>query len=75
MLAETEMLLLFLLVHRWKTIYAEHSNKLKALANTARKEAVHTKAYPYSPSAKAVYSNEVASLNAKLNIAERNAPL
>jgi hypothetical protein len=57
-----------------ESIYAEHSNKLKALANQARKDAVRTKAAPYSPSAKKVYANEVASLNAKLNIAEKNAP-
>ena len=56
-------------------IYAEHSNKLKALANQARKEAVSIKPAPYSPSAKAVYSKEVASLNASLDLAERNAPL
>jgi hypothetical protein len=55
-------------------IYAEHSNKLKAMANTARKEAVHAKPTPYSPSAKAAYANEVASLNSNLAIAERNAP-
>jgi hypothetical protein len=55
-------------------VYAEHSNKLKALANTARKEAVTTKSTPYSKSAKAAYSNEVASLNAKLNIAKKNRP-
>jgi hypothetical protein len=58
-----------------EAIYANHSNTLKALANTARKEAVHTKPAAYSPSAKAAYSNEVASLNAKLNIALKNAPL
>jgi hypothetical protein len=58
-----------------ESIYAEHSNKLKAMANSARKEAVATKGALYSPSAKAVYSNEVASLNSKLNIALKNAPL
>lgn len=56
-------------------IYAEHSNKLKAMANEARKEATNTKGTPYSKSAKTVYSNEVASLNAKLNVALKNAPL
>jgi hypothetical protein len=60
---------------RMEAIYAEHSNRLKSMANSARKEAVNTKAAPYSPSAKAVYSNEVASLNAKLNLALKNAPL
>jgi hypothetical protein len=55
-------------------IYAEHSNRLKALANTARKEAIHIKPAPYSPSAKKVYSSEVSSIKAKLQLAERNAP-
>jgi hypothetical protein len=56
-------------------VYAEHANKLKALANQSRKEAVSTKGTPYSPSAKTAYAKEVASLNAKLNLALRNAPL
>lgn len=56
-------------------VYAEHSNKLKALANTARKAAVNTKNITYSSSANIAYANEVASLNSKLNIALRNAPL
>jgi hypothetical protein len=60
---------------RMEALYAEHANKLKAMANTARKQAVSTKNTPYSPSAKAVYSTEVASLNAKLNLALKNAPL
>jgi DNA-binding NarL/FixJ family response regulator len=60
---------------RMEAVYAEHSNKLKAMANTARKEAVNTTPAPYSPSAKKVYSNEVASLNSKLNLALKNAPL
>lgn len=56
-------------------VYVEHSNSLKALANKARKEAAATKSIPYSPSAKAAYSNEVATLDAKLNLALKNAPL
>jgi hypothetical protein len=60
---------------RVETIYAEHSNRLKAMANSARKEAVATKPAAYSPSARTAYSNEVASLKAKLNVAEKNAPL
>ncbi len=56
-------------------VYADHSNSLKALANQARKNAVNTKGIPYSPSAKTAYSNEVASLNAKLKVALKNAPL
>lgn len=56
-------------------IYADHSNRLKALANQARKEMVNTENAKYSPSAKTAYANEVASLEAKLNLALRNAPL
>jgi hypothetical protein len=55
-------------------IYAEHSNRLKALANEARKESLPLKGTPTSPSAKKVYANEVASLDAKIRNAERNAP-
>jgi transposase len=56
-------------------IYADHSNRLKDLANQARKEMVNTKPTPYEPSAKRVYHKEVASLDAKLALALRNAPL
>jgi transcriptional regulator/DNA-binding transcriptional regulator YiaG len=56
-------------------VYADHSNKLKALANQARKSSVHTKTIPYSPSAKTAYAKQVDSLDAKLRIALRNAPL
>jgi hypothetical protein len=56
-------------------VYADHSNGLKGLANEARKEMVNTKSTPYSPSAKAAYHKEVASLNAKLNVALKNRPL
>ena len=56
-------------------VYGDHSNRLKAMANEARLAALNTKTTPYSPSAKAAYSKEVASLNAKLNIALRNRPL
>lgn len=60
---------------RIERIYADHSNRLKALANTARKEAVNTKRPDTSASAKKVYANEVQSLDAKLREAKRNAPL
>lgn len=55
-------------------IYADHANRLKGLANDARRALVNTKSTPYSPTAKSVYADEVASLNAKLNLALRNAP-
>lgn len=56
-------------------VYADHSNRLKSLGNEARREMVATKTIPYSPTAKKVYASEVASLNAKLNVALKNAPL
>lgn len=55
-------------------IYADHANSLKAMANEARKTMVNTKSIPYSPSAKAVYDDQVKTLNAKLNVALKNAP-
>jgi hypothetical protein len=61
---------------RIEQVYAEHSNKLKALANESRLEMLHnTKPRPQSKSAKKVYAKEVEQLNAKLNTALKNAPL
>ncbi len=54
--------------------YANYANKMKALANQARKEMVNTGKIAYSSSAKAAYQKEVDSLNAKLNVALKNAP-
>jgi hypothetical protein len=56
-------------------VYANHANKLKALANEARKEWVATPSAKYNASANLVYKPEVVSLNAKLNIAQKNAPM
>lgn len=56
-------------------VYADHSNKLKALANEARRSAVRIKTTPPIPSSKTAYAKEVASLNAKLTLALKNAPL
>lgn len=58
-----------------EAVYADHANKLKALANKARKDYVNTKNQTYSPSAKKAYANEVSTLTAKLNIALKNKPL
>ena len=60
---------------RIESIYAEHSNKLKSLANEARKSAVNTKTAPHSLSAKKVYDSEVKSLSSKLVLAQKNRPL
>lgn len=56
-------------------VYADHSNRMKALANAARKEAVNTKPNPYSPSARKHYKQEVDALDAKLNLAMKYRPL
>ena len=58
-----------------ESAYAVHANKLKALANEARKESLSVKPLKYNPSAKQAYAQEVASLNAQLNEALKNAPL
>jgi DNA-binding NarL/FixJ family response regulator len=47
---------------------------MKSLANQARKEIIATGNITYSPTAAKEYSSEVSSLNAKLNIAAKNAP-
>ena len=54
--------------------YADYANKMKALANQARKEYKATGRLEYSSSAKETYQEEVATLKSKLNIAEKNAP-
>lgn len=54
--------------------YADYGNRMKALANEARKEYISTGRLKYSASAKQTYENEVNSLYAKLNNAAKNAP-
>jgi DNA-binding CsgD family transcriptional regulator len=58
-----------------ENVYAEHANRLKALANDVRKELINTPAIVRSPTAAVVYKNEVESLTAKLRLAEREQPL
>lgn len=55
-------------------IYADYANKMKSLANQARKEMMTTSKIQYSSEAKAAYQPEVSSLMAKLNTALLNAP-
>ena len=54
--------------------YADYANKMKALANQARKEYLSTGNLQYSPSANTTYKKEVDSLLSKLNEAAKNAP-
>lgn len=55
-------------------LYADYANKMKAMANDARKEYYATSDMKKSSSAAKTYANEVASLNAKLNNSLLNAP-
>lgn len=54
--------------------YADYANQMKALANRARKEMISTPDIPYDPIARAKYQREVDSLQAKANVALKNAP-
>lgn len=56
-------------------IYGDHSNRLKSLANEARKAAYPIKPRKYSSSARKAFASEVASLDSKLRLALENAPL
>lgn len=60
---------------RMEALYARHSNRLKDLANKARKEMVNTPSQKRSPAAAKAYSEEVSSLRAKLDRVQKNAPL
>jgi hypothetical protein len=55
-------------------IYADYANKMKAMANEARKEYLATPNLKMDPEAKKKYKEEVASLDKKLNDALKNAP-
>lgn len=55
-------------------LYADYANKVKSLANTARKASLNTGRLTMSKSARETYRKEYDSLMAKLNVAEKNAP-
>ena len=55
-------------------LYADYANEMKSLANTARLEYLSTKPLKKDPEAAQKYAKEVESLNAKLRVAEMNAP-
>lgn len=54
--------------------YADYANKMKALANKARKSYKATGNLEYSASASRTYQKEVKSLEDKLDLAAKNAP-
>lgn len=55
-------------------VYAEHSNSLKRLAESIRREVGATQNIPLSPSARKTYAPEVESLDAKLKEVLMNKP-
>lgn len=59
---------------RVEKIYAEHSNKLKDLANQARLSMIRQPNMVRNPSATKAYAKQVESLNSKLVLAKQNAP-
>jgi hypothetical protein len=56
-------------------VYADHANKMKALANEARKSSLTVEPYKRNPDAAKTYKKEVESLDYKLSLAKRQAPL
>lgn len=54
--------------------YADYANRMKALANEARKALVSAGRLQYNSEAAKTYSYEVDTLLAKLNVAAKNAP-
>lgn len=59
---------------RQEDAYADYANKMKSLANRARKEYVATGNLKYNSSAAMVYNKEVQHLKDQLNVAAKNAP-
>lgn len=59
--------------HPMELIYADYANSMKSLANQARKEMLSTGNLKHDPSATKVYKQEVDSLMARLNEAEKNS--
>jgi hypothetical protein len=58
-----------------ENMYADYSNRMKAMANQTRKAALSTPNIKYSESAGKAYAPQVSTLKAKLNTALKNAPL
>ena len=56
-------------------LYASYANKMKRMAEDARKILRTIKPYPHDKQAAEKYKTEIDSLNKKLDIAEKNRPL
>ena len=75
-MAETDdaMTLVSPMRHPKELAYADYANKMKSLANQARKEAMTTGDIKYDRNANTTYRDEVNSLYSKLNTALLNSP-
>ena len=60
---------------RIENVYADYANRMKALANEARKELISTPRLLQNKSAKETYAEERASLITQLNTVLKNAPI
>lgn len=60
--------------HPKEVSYANYANKVKALANEARKESMAVKTQPINKEAKEKYADEVKYLDEQLETALKNAP-
>lgn len=58
-----------------ENIYADYANQMKALARDARKASISTTPISKNPEARKAYSEQVKSLDSKLNIALQNRPV
>lgn len=58
-----------------ESVYAEYSNTMKGLANTARRAMLKEGAFKVDLNAKKIYAGEVSSIVAKINEAKKRAPL
>lgn len=56
-------------------VYADYANRMKYLANEARKASLDIQMTKVNPSAKSAYSEEVESLKRKVDVAKMNKPL
>lgn len=57
-----------------ETEYARYANTMKAMANDARKELIHTGNLKYDKNAQSIYKDEIKSLNEKVETALLNKP-
>ena len=61
--------------NQMELVYADYANHMKALGNQARKASLSVESPTRSKEAAEKYATEVASLDAKLNTALKNAPI